>query len=104
MGGHAFSVTRERVRQIEARALHKLRQPYRNYKVREHVKAGAAPQTHATALMNSGGTGLSATGSMSVARMKNLRDEEDNKAAATMARISQQANIMKQNRLQSATF
>lgn len=102
--GHAFSVTRERVRQIEARALHKLRQPYRNYKVREHVKAGAAPQTHATALMNSGGTGLSATGSMSVARMKNLRDEEDNKAAATMARISQQANIMKQNRLQSATF
>jgi len=102
--GHAFSVTRERVRQIEARALHKLRQPYRNYKVREHVKAGAAPQTHATALMNSGGIGLSATGSMSVARMKNLRDEEDNKAAATMARISQQANIMKQNRLQSATF
>lgn len=35
--GHAFSVTRERVRQIEARALHKLRQPYRNYKLRDHV-------------------------------------------------------------------
>lgn len=32
--GNKFSVTRERIRQIEARALHKLRQPYRNYNVK----------------------------------------------------------------------
>mmetsp|Transcript_1315 Transcript_1315/g.2021 ORF Transcript_1315/g.2021 Transcript_1315/m.2021 type:complete len:576 (-) Transcript_1315:283-2010(-) len=32
--GRRFSVTRERIRQIEARALHKLRQPYRNYSVK----------------------------------------------------------------------
>ena len=36
--GHRFSVTRERIRQIEARALHKLRQPYRNYAVKCYVK------------------------------------------------------------------
>ena len=35
--GSKFSVTRERIRQIEARALHKLRQPYRNHKLREYV-------------------------------------------------------------------
>mmetsp|Transcript_54440 Transcript_54440/g.108059 ORF Transcript_54440/g.108059 Transcript_54440/m.108059 type:complete len:440 (-) Transcript_54440:125-1444(-) len=35
--GGIFSVTRERVRQIEARALHKLRQPYRNHKLREYT-------------------------------------------------------------------
>jgi RNA polymerase sigma factor (sigma-70 family) len=35
--GQIFSVTRERVRQIEARALHKLRQPYRNHKLKEHI-------------------------------------------------------------------
>ena len=34
--GQVFSVTRERVRQIESRALHKLRQPYRNHKLREY--------------------------------------------------------------------
>lgn len=32
--GNVFCVTRERVRQIESRALNKLRQPYRNYKLR----------------------------------------------------------------------
>lgn len=32
--GKRFSVTRERIRQIEARALHKLRQPYRNHSVK----------------------------------------------------------------------
>ncbi|KAL7490245.1 hypothetical protein ACHAW6_016000 [Cyclotella cf. meneghiniana] len=32
--GKKFSVTRERIRQIEARALHKLRQPYRNHTVK----------------------------------------------------------------------
>ena len=31
--GKRFQVTRERVRQIEARALHKLRQPYRNHRL-----------------------------------------------------------------------
>ena len=35
--GDRFSVTRERVRQIEVTALHKLRQPYRNYGVRCYV-------------------------------------------------------------------
>ncbi|GMH83047.1 hypothetical protein TL16_g09467, partial [Triparma laevis f. inornata] len=35
--GNVFSVTRERIRQIEARALHKLRQPYRNHRLREYV-------------------------------------------------------------------
>jgi len=35
--GHRFSVTRERIRQIEARALHKLRQPYRNHAVKSYV-------------------------------------------------------------------
>merc|ERR1711988_1496259 len=35
--GNVFSVTRERVRQIEARTLHKLRQPYRNHKLREYA-------------------------------------------------------------------
>lgn len=34
--GREMGLTRERVRQIEARALTKLRQPYRNYRVREH--------------------------------------------------------------------
>ena len=37
--GDRFSVTRERIRQIEARALHKLRQPYRNHSVRSHMKS-----------------------------------------------------------------
>lgn len=36
--GRRFSVTRERIRQIEARALHKLRQPYRNHAVKCYVK------------------------------------------------------------------
>ena len=36
--GNRFSVTRERIRQIEARALHKLRQPYRNYSVKSYVE------------------------------------------------------------------
>lgn len=36
--GQRFSVTRERIRQIEARALHKLRQPYRNHSVKCYVK------------------------------------------------------------------
>jgi RNA polymerase primary sigma factor len=36
--GKRFSVTRERIRQIEARALHKLRQPYRNHQVKCYVK------------------------------------------------------------------
>mmetsp|Transcript_20518 Transcript_20518/g.42986 ORF Transcript_20518/g.42986 Transcript_20518/m.42986 type:complete len:480 (-) Transcript_20518:119-1558(-) len=35
--GRRFSVTRERIRQIEARALHKLRQPYRNHAVKSYV-------------------------------------------------------------------
>jgi RNA polymerase primary sigma factor len=35
--GQIFQVTRERVRQIEARALGKLRQPYRNQKLREFL-------------------------------------------------------------------
>lgn len=35
--GRRFSVTRERIRQIEARALHKLRQPYRNHSVKCYV-------------------------------------------------------------------
>lgn len=34
--GREMGYTRERVRQIEAKALAKLRQPYRNYRVREH--------------------------------------------------------------------
>ena len=34
--GKEMGFTRERVRQIEAKALSKLRQPYRNYRVREH--------------------------------------------------------------------
>jgi len=32
--GRRFSVTRERIRQIEGRALYKLRQPYRNYSIK----------------------------------------------------------------------
>jgi RNA polymerase sigma factor (sigma-70 family) len=36
--GTRFSVTRERIRQIEARALHKLRQPYRNHSVKCYVQ------------------------------------------------------------------
>lgn len=36
--GDRFSVTRERIRQIEARALNKLRQPYRNHSVQCYVK------------------------------------------------------------------
>jgi len=36
--GRRFSVTRERIRQIEARALHKLRQPYRNHAVKSYVE------------------------------------------------------------------
>ena len=35
--GKKFSVTRERIRQIEARALHKLRQPYRNHSIKCYV-------------------------------------------------------------------
>jgi len=36
--GRRFSVTRERIRQIESRALHKLRQPYRNHSVQCYIK------------------------------------------------------------------
>lgn len=34
--GRDVGLTRERVRQIEVKALHKLRQPYRNYRLRDH--------------------------------------------------------------------
>ncbi|CAN0120941.1 unnamed protein product, partial [Ectocarpus fasciculatus] len=34
--GRELGITRERVRQIESKALSKLRQPYRNYRFREH--------------------------------------------------------------------
>mmetsp|Transcript_13489 Transcript_13489/g.43938 ORF Transcript_13489/g.43938 Transcript_13489/m.43938 type:complete len:628 (-) Transcript_13489:230-2113(-) len=36
--GKHYGVTRERVRQIEARALHKLRQPYRNHRLSQYAK------------------------------------------------------------------
>ena len=36
--GRRFAVTRERIRQIEGRALHKLRQPYRNQFVKCYVQ------------------------------------------------------------------
>jgi RNA polymerase primary sigma factor len=36
--GNRFSVTRERIRQVEARALMKLRQPYRNHSVKGYMK------------------------------------------------------------------
>jgi len=36
--GRRFSVTRERIRQIESRALQKLRQPYRNHSVKCYIK------------------------------------------------------------------
>ena len=36
--GRRFSVTRARIRQIEARALHKLRQPYRNHNVKSYIQ------------------------------------------------------------------
>jgi RNA polymerase sigma factor (sigma-70 family) len=35
--GQVFCVTRERVRQIESRALQKLRQPYRNHKLKAYA-------------------------------------------------------------------
>jgi len=35
--GRRFSVTRERIRQLESRALHKLRQPYRNHSVKSYL-------------------------------------------------------------------
>lgn len=42
--GRAFRLTRERVRQIELRALYKLRQPYRNYRVRDYSPEQAVMQ------------------------------------------------------------
>jgi RNA polymerase primary sigma factor len=41
--GQRFSVTRERIRQIEAKALRKLRHPEELLKQREDEKLGAAP-------------------------------------------------------------
>ncbi|KAG5188555.1 RNA polymerase [Tribonema minus] len=41
--GQVFCVTRERVRQIESRALQKLRQPYRNHKLRAYAFEGEMP-------------------------------------------------------------
>ena len=35
--GVVFQVTRERIRQIEAKAMRKLRQPQRNFALREHA-------------------------------------------------------------------
>jgi len=35
--GNYFNVTRERIRQIESRALHKMRQPYRNHRLKNFV-------------------------------------------------------------------
>ena len=35
--GQMMSITRERVRQIESRALHKLRQPFRNHRLKGHM-------------------------------------------------------------------
>ncbi len=42
--GSLFQITRERVRQIESRALNKLRQPYRNYKLQEFMVDSVADQ------------------------------------------------------------
>jgi RNA polymerase primary sigma factor len=36
--GHIFRVTRERIRQIEAKAMRKLRQPSRNNALREYLE------------------------------------------------------------------
>jgi len=41
--GQIFSVTRERVRQIEAKAIRKLRQPYRSSILRDYVLASLSP-------------------------------------------------------------
>lgn len=40
--GREFDITRERVRQIESRAMSKLRQPYRNYRLRDHASGHQA--------------------------------------------------------------
>ncbi len=42
--GSLFQITRERVRQIESRALNKLRQPYRNYKLQEFMLDSTSDQ------------------------------------------------------------
>ena len=42
--GKRFGVTRERIRQIEARALRKLRQPSRSKKLRDHVDLTCGPR------------------------------------------------------------
>lgn len=42
--GHEFSVTRERIRQIEERALAKLREPQRNVVLRNHFHPSGLPQ------------------------------------------------------------
>ncbi len=43
--GHEFGLTRERIRQIEAHALRKLRHPSRSRKLRDSVPAGPVPTT-----------------------------------------------------------
>ena len=42
--GQNFAVTRERIRQIEAKALRKLRHPSRSHRLRNFLENGAAPQ------------------------------------------------------------
>mmetsp|Transcript_4024 Transcript_4024/g.14943 ORF Transcript_4024/g.14943 Transcript_4024/m.14943 type:complete len:88 (-) Transcript_4024:127-390(-) len=45
--GQIFSVTRERVRQIEAKAIRKLRQPYRSSILRDYVASNSNEKSSA---------------------------------------------------------
>lgn len=71
--GRDFRLTRERVRQIEARALHKLRQPYRNYRVRDFALEQLLVQ--AGMVTPSPGSVEAAAAAVAEAELESQRDE-----------------------------
>ncbi|ABW97889.1 rpoD (nucleomorph) [Hemiselmis andersenii] len=74
--GQIFSVTRERVRQIEAKAIRKLRQPYRSSILRDYVLASLSPNernlniSNSTNLSNSQGNNVRPNSNRKVLRQK----------------------------------
>jgi RNA polymerase primary sigma factor len=74
--GQIFSVTRERVRQIEAKAIRKLRQPYRSSILRDYVLASLPPNernlniNNSTSIPGSQGNPVRSNNSRRVLRQK----------------------------------
>lgn len=84
--GVAFRVTRERVRQIEARALHKIKQPYRAHKMRGDVAGRSLVHTNDAMVAVLGDFAGASDPSATAAALFGLEEEELEPAAPASRR------------------